>query len=75
MRNHFKASVLVTMLLGLMLSLTGCGEFWAQPGKSAAEGNRDQVRTLKVNNRELMQDLNHAFLLNGPSRLNEMSIP
>jgi hypothetical protein len=74
MRNHFKVSVLITMLLGLMLSLTGC-QFWAQPGKTAQEGTREQIRTLKVNNREMMQDLNHALLLNEPSKLNEMSIP
>ena len=74
MRNHFNSGVLVVLLLGLSFLLTGC-QFWAQPGKTAKEGTRDQVRTLKVNNRELMQDLNHALLLDEPSKLNEMSIP
>ena len=75
MRHHFNAVVLVAMLLGLMFSLAGCGQFWAQPGKTAQEGSLEQVRTIKVNHRELMQDLNHALLLDGPSKLNEMSIP
>jgi len=74
MRNHFNAGVLVVLLFSLSLLLTGC-QFFAQPGKTAQEGTQDQVRTLKVNNREMMQDLNHALLLDGPSKLNEMSIP
>ena len=74
MRRHFNAGVFVILLFCLSFLLTGC-QFWAQPGKTAQEGTLEQVRTIKVNHREMMQDLNHALLLDGPSKLNEMSIP
>jgi hypothetical protein len=75
MRNHFNAGLIIVLLFSLSLMFTGCGQFWAQPGKTADEGYRQQVRTMKVNQRELSQDLNHALLLNGPSKLNDMSMP
>jgi hypothetical protein len=74
MKNNISISMLVVVLVVLSLLLSGC-QFWAQPGKTAKEGTRDQVRMLKVNHRELMQDLNHAMFLDRPSKLNEMSIP
>lgn len=75
MRNHFNARAIVVLLFSLSLFVTGCGQFWAQPGKTAQEGTEDQVRTLKVNNREMMQDLNHALLIDKPSKLNQMTMP
>ncbi len=74
MRYHFNAGVVVVLLFCLSLLLTGC-QFWAQPGKTAQEGTLEQVRTIKINHREMMQDLNHALLLDRPSKLNQMSIP
>ncbi len=80
MRNHFAVGLLGVFILMLSLVLTGCnqngkGQFFSQPGKTAKEGKRDQIRTLNVNNQELMQDLNRTFLIDKPSKLNQMSIP
>ena len=74
MRHHINAGVVVILLICLSFLLTGC-QFWAQPGKTSQEGTREQIRTIKVNHRQMMQDLNHALLLDGPSKLNQMSMP
>jgi hypothetical protein len=74
MRNKVAVILLVVMLLSLVVLSTGCG-FFNQPGKTAAEVNRDHVRTLRVNQQELISDVDKTLLLDKPSKLTERRLP
>jgi hypothetical protein len=74
MRNRITVSLLVVVLLTLAVMSTGCGLF-GQPGKTAAEVNRDHIRTLKVNENEMMADVDKALLIDKPSKLTERHLP
>jgi len=74
MRNSFSVSFLVVLLLGCALFLTGCG-FFNQPGKTAQEVNREHRRMLRINQQEMMQDIDKALLLDQPSKLTDMKLP
>ena len=60
------------MILGVVLCVLvfvsyGCGELWAQPGETAAEGDRRHLRNLAVNQQNLAGDIDRALLLDKPS--------
>jgi hypothetical protein len=74
MRNRIAVSLLVVVLLTLVVLSTGCG-FFAQPGKTAAEVNREHVRMLKLDQQQLMRDVDRTFDLDQPRKLSEMRIP
>ncbi len=67
-------TVLGVFLSVLLLYCTGCA-FFSQPGETTAEGNRRHVETLRVNNQQMMQDIDRVLLLDRPSKLNEMRMP
>lgn len=72
-----RVSVLIILgvfLSVLLLSCTGCA-FFSQPGETAAEGNRRHLKTLRVNNQQMMQDIDQVLLLDKPSKLTEMRMP
>lgn len=71
MRNGI---ILAILLVALVLSAGGCGLF-DQPGKTAAEVNRDHIRMLRINQQEMMSDIDRVFILDSPSKLTEMRIP
>ena len=58
--------ILVLLLLVFSLWLTGCG---AQLGESRAEIHRDHLRTLRIDYKELLGDLDRGLLLDEPSKL------
>ena len=74
MRNKITVSLLVAVLLMLVVLSTGCGLF-AQPGKTPAEVNREHVRDLKINQSEMMRDIDRTLDLDQPSKLTELRIP
>jgi hypothetical protein len=74
MRNRITVSLLVVVLSALVVMSTGCG-FFDHTGKTAAEANRDHIRTLKVNNGQMMSDVDEALFLNEPSKLTERHMP
>ncbi len=74
MRHSFTVSILVVSLLGLALLLTGCG-FFNQPDKTAAEVHRDHLRTLRVNQQEMMSDIDRTLGVDQPSRLTDKKLP
>jgi hypothetical protein len=66
----------VSMILGIFLFalifwLSGC----SQPGETTAEGGRRHDRNLTINQQELNQDLDKAFLFDKPSKLSDKRIP
>jgi len=75
MKNGFAMFILVIVILSMIVLLTGCKGFFDHPGKTAAEIHRDHVRTMKVNHKELMSDIDRAVFLDKPSRLTEKRIP
>jgi len=50
-------------------------EATAQMGETAAEGHRRHVRNHRLNRQAMMEDIDAFFLLDQPSRLNELAIP
>jgi hypothetical protein len=74
MRNKIAVSLLVVLLLLLVVLSTGCGLF-NHPGKTAAEVNREHVRTLRVNQQEMMADIDKVLLVDKPSKLTDKRLP
>jgi hypothetical protein len=74
MRNKVAVVLLVVMLLSLVVLSTGCGLF-NQPGKTPAEVNIDHARALRVNQQELMADIDRAMLWDKPSKLTNKRLP
>jgi hypothetical protein len=73
MRNRIAVSLLVVVLLALTVMSTGCGLF-AQPGKTAEEVNREHIRTLQLDQQQLMRDVDRTLDLDQPSTLTEMRV-
>jgi hypothetical protein len=74
MKNRFMVSVLVVVLLAVIVLSSGCG-FFNHPGKTPAEVHRDQLRTIRMNHQELMDDVDRAVFLDKPSTLTDKKIP
>jgi len=66
--------ILVAALLILIFMPFGCSTF-SQPGETAAEGHRRHLRTVRINQQELMTDIDTALMFDGPSRLTDKRIP
>ena len=64
--------IVLTVLLGCFVVLPlGC----AQLGETTAEGNRRHVRNLRINNQQMMGDIDRVILFDEPSRLSDKRIP
>jgi hypothetical protein len=74
MKNRITVSLLIVVLLALVVMSTGCGLF-DQPGKTAAEVNRDHIRMLQINQQELSADVDRALFLDKPHTLSGKSMP
>jgi hypothetical protein len=61
----------LTLCAIVLVPCAGC----RQPGETAAEGHRRHKRVLRVNNQEIMADIDTALLLDKPSKLTERRIP
>jgi hypothetical protein len=74
MRKTIVESALVVLLAATGLLLAGCGLF-NQPGKTAAEVHREHLRTLRVNQQEMMQDIDRTLGVDQPSKLTDNKLP
>jgi len=74
MRNNIAVVLLVSLLMTLVVLLTGCGLF-DQPGKTAAEVHREHLRTLQINQQQMMQDIDRSLDMDQPSKLSDKRIP
>ena len=63
--------LLIVLLLVIVLVSLGC----SQPGKTAQEVNRDHYRILRINNQQMMRDLDRWLGFDKPSMLTERKIP
>jgi len=66
--------VLAILLLAIVLFSTGCG-FFNQPGKTAQEVHREHLRILRVNQQEMMADIDRVLGFDQPSKLSERDLP
>ena len=64
----------VLILCALFLVPLGCRSY-DQMGETMAEGSRRHERVLRLNNNEMMQDLDTFMLLDRPSKLTDKRIP
>ncbi len=65
--------ILVAIFCILAFLPLGCS--FEQPGETAAEGSRRHERVLRVNQSELMSDIDKVLLLDQPSNLTDKRIP
>jgi hypothetical protein len=74
MRDFVCKVFLGTVLCALVVWLGGCALF-EQPGETMAEGHRRHLRNLRINQQEMMQDIDRVMLFEKPSRLTDKRIP
>ena len=64
--------IVVVALLALVLMTFGCT---SQPGETAAEGSRRHDRVARINQQELMEDIDTFLLIDQPSKLTDKRVP
>ena len=64
--------ILLVIVCSLVFTLvSGCG----QPGQTSADVHRRHLRTLRINQQEMNNDIDKTLLLDEPSKLTEKRIP
>ena len=72
--SNFAGKLILAVVLGVLVFLPyGCNS--GQPGETAAEGRRRHERVARINQQEMMQDIDKALMLDRPSRLTDKRIP
>ncbi len=66
--------VLAVVLFVFVFLPCGCRSY-EQPGETAAEGRRRHQRALRINQQQMMADLDTLMLLDKPSKLTDKRIP
>jgi len=74
MKNALISVILGVVLCALVFGSYGCGEFWAQPGETTAEGDIRHLRNLAINQQNLAEDIDRALLFDRPSKLTDKRI-
>jgi hypothetical protein len=72
-REFIYKLILVAIFCILAFLPLGCS--FEQPGETVAEGSRRHERVLRVNQSELMSDIDKVLLLDQPSKLTDKRIP
>jgi len=77
MKSASLCRVIVTVILGVLFLLPGgCSSSdYEQPGETAAEGRRRHLRNARINQGELMADVDKFMLSDKPSKLTDKRIP
>ena len=70
----FRRVVLAIVLFVFVFLPFGCRSY-EQPGETAAEGRRRHQRALRINQQQMMADLDTLMLLDKPSKLTDKRIP
>lgn len=65
--------ILPVILLVLVFMPFGCSS--SQPGETSAEGHRRHLRVARINQQEMMADIDAVLMLDEPSRLTDKRIP
>jgi len=74
-RSSFSiCSIILSIVLYAVVFLP-CGCRFNQPGETTAEGHRRHKRIIRVNQQEMMADIDRVFLLDEPSKLTDKRVP
>jgi len=71
----FVYKVMLGIILCALVVLPCSCAFFEQPGETVAEGHRRHLRNLRINQQEMMQDIDKVLLLDKPSKLTDKRIP
>ncbi len=71
MKNTLVLTILGVVLVVLFFICCGC----TQPGETVAEGHRRHLRNLRINQQQLMEDVDRTLLFDKPSKLTDKRIP
>ncbi len=75
LRSKLLCRVVLAIVLFVFVFLPcGCRSY-EQPGETAAEGRRRHQRALRINQQQMMADLDTLMLLDKPSKLTDKRIP
>jgi hypothetical protein len=66
--------IVAIVLIALLLLPCGCSSY-EQPGETASEGRRRHLRNERINQGELMADIDKFMLTDKPSKLSDKRIP
>ena len=70
-KNIFVSMLLAVALVILFFVCFGC----SQPGETEAQGDQRHLRNLRINQQELMEDIDKALLYDEPSKLTDKRVP
>ena len=74
MKSVSLCRVILTVVLGVLFLLPG-GCSFDQPGETVAEGRRRHLRNARINQQEMMADIDTVMLSDKPSKLSDKRIP
>ncbi len=75
MKSVSLCRVILTVILGVLFLLAaGCSSY-EQPGETAAEGRRRHLRNARINQQELMADVDKFMQTDKPSGLTDKRVP
>ncbi len=75
MKSVSLCRVILTVILGVLFLLPGGCISVEQPGETAAEGRRRHLRNARIDQQELMADVDKFMLSDKPSKLSDKRIP
>lgn len=75
MKSVSLCRVILTVVLGVLFMLPGGCSSYEQPGETAAEGRRRHLRNSRINQQEMMADMDKFMQTDRPSRLSDKRIP
>lgn len=74
MKNITVSTILTATLCVLVLLLAGCCGYFSQPGETEAEGHMRHLRNLRINQQELIGDIDRALLMDEPAKSTPIKI-
>ena len=72
MKNVLVSIIVAIILCALMISVTGC---FSQQGETAAEGHRRHLRKLRIDSKQMAEDIDAVMMTEQPSKLSELRHP
>ncbi|MBL7143032.1 MAG: hypothetical protein ISS76_02235 [Phycisphaerae bacterium] len=73
--SFFVVKVIFTVILFVFVLLPSGCKSYDQMGETTAEGHRRHLRNSRLNQQQLMADLDSFWLLDKPSKLTDKRIP
>jgi len=70
-KNTLISAILGAVLVVLVFACWGC----SRPGETEAQGHRRHLRNLRINQQELMEDVDKTLLFDQPSKLTDKRAP